>query len=133
VSAGVVNHVSVIAIGLGVIALSVVTNEFMLMAIWVVLGVSRGLIRVTSATVVAEERERPGANVGLASGIYNAGLDAGGVFGPPLAGALAAALGIPTTFQLVAVVMLSLYYLIWFTQRAATRRNQSASPNPGLP
>lgn len=118
----VVNHGAVITLALATVALSLFTNQWLLVAVFVALGVSRGLIRVTSAAAVAEERRRPGARMGLASGVYNAGLDAGAMLGPPLAGLLAATSDIPTTFRAVALALPTLYYAVWFTQRAHERR-----------
>ena len=121
---GIVNHVSLIAMALAMVGLSLFTSEVLLGALFVVLGFSRGLIRVTSATMVAEERERTDANVGMASGVYNAGLDVGTMLGPPVAGVIAATLDIPSTFLLVGLGLPALYYAIWFTQRARTKRPQ---------
>jgi MFS family permease len=121
--AGVVNHVCVVVLALATVALSVITNEIALAVVFAVLGTSRGLLRVTSATMVADEYKRSRASVGQASGVYNAGLDAGTMLGPPVAGALAGALDIPTTFRLVAVVLPVLYYVAWFAQRAYAPRS----------
>jgi len=98
------------------------------MVIFVILGACRGLLRVTSATMVAEERRRPGVGAGLVSGIYNAGMDLADLFSPPFAGALAAILTIPNTFTVVGITLPSIYYLVWFAVRSG--RQQSASPNP---
>jgi MFS family permease len=125
VPVGVVNHVMVVTMALGTISLAVATGDTLLLIIFAVLGTCRGLLRVTSATIVAEERRRPGVGAGLVSGIYNAGSDLAELFGPPLAGALAAALTIPNMMTLVALVLPTFYYVLWFTVRA--RRRQLAS------
>jgi MFS family permease len=117
VPVGVVNHTSVLAMALGTIALSFITTEPLLAALFVLLGTCRGLLRVTSATMIAEQRTRPGASVGMASAVYNAGLDTGNMLGPPVAGILAGALGIPATFRVVALALPAVYYAVWFTQR----------------
>ena len=41
--------------------------------------------------------------VGLASGVYNMGLDIGGIIGPALGGAIASVVGIGSMFQIVAI------------------------------
>ena len=122
VDAGLVNHLSVVAMALATIALSILTHEVALAVVFVVLGACRGLIRVTSATMVAEERKRPGVDVGMASGVYNAGLDAGTMLGPPVAGALAGIMDIPRMFRVVALVLPALYYVVWLAQRARASR-----------
>jgi dipeptide/tripeptide permease len=83
-----------------------------------VIGVSRGLIRVTSATMIADERQRVGPSLGMASALYNGGLDLGGLVAPPVAGALAALVGLPMTFRLVAVALPLVYYALWLGGRS---------------
>ena len=122
VSLQVVNHVIVITMAVGTAALAFVTQVAPLTLLYAVLGMCRGLLRVTSATMLAEERRHHELNVGLTSGVYNSGLDLGSMLGPPAVGALAGAFGIPTTFCVVAVTLPSLYYAIWFAQRARAAR-----------
>jgi predicted MFS family arabinose efflux permease len=62
---------------------------------------------------VADERQRSGGSVGMASAVYNAGLDAGAILGPPAAGVLAGAFDIPTSFRVVALGLPVVYYVIW--------------------
>lgn len=80
-----------------------------LAAVFVAIGLCRGILRVTSAATVAE-LGREGKDVGLASGIYNAGLDVGAILGPTLGGVIASAVGIPLMFQLMAVVSVAAYF-----------------------
>ena len=126
---GIANHASIVMMALGTLALSVFTTDPVLLVVFVVLGVSRGLLRVTSMTIVAEQRGRPGASVGMASGVYNCGLGAGAILGPPIAGALAGVLGIPATFQIVALALPALYYLVWFVHSARPLRRAGAAEN----
>jgi dipeptide/tripeptide permease len=86
--------------------------------LFVLLGVCRGLIRVTTATAVAEEYSRLGSYSGIASGVYNAGLDAGSMLAPPIGGLMAARIGIPNTFRLAAVALPILYYCVWLLIKA---------------
>ncbi len=131
VSVGVVNHTMTITMALALISLTFVTGDTILMLIWVILGTCRGLLRVTSATIVAEERRRPGVSAGLVSGIYNSGSDFADLFGPPLAGALAAALTIPTTFTVVGLTLPAVYYAVWFAVRFQRRRQPSGIATAG--
>jgi len=128
VSVAAVNHTMAIVMALALVSLTFVTGDIILMVIFVILGACRGLLRVTSATMVAEERRRPGVGAGLVSGIYNAGMDLADLFSPPFAGALAAILTIPNTFTVVGITLPSIYYLVWFAAR--TGRQRPSAPNP---
>jgi predicted MFS family arabinose efflux permease len=79
--------------------------------IFVVLGLTRGVLRATSAANIAELRAE-GRDVGLASGVYNAGLDIGGIIGPALGGAVATVFGIGHMFQIVALASLVAWLLV---------------------
>jgi len=132
VNAGLINHLCVLAMAAAAVALPVFTDQLALVAIFVVLGLTRGLIRVTTATAVAEERGSLGPRVGMASGIYNAGLDAGSMLAPPASGAVAGAIGIPNTFWVVGIALPLAYYLVWFGQRARRSRQVTRPRQPSL-
>jgi nitrate/nitrite transporter NarK len=72
--------------------------------------------------MVAEERRRPGVSAGLVSGIYNAGSDLADLLSPPLVGALAAVLTIPTTFTVIGIALPAAYYAVWFAVRTGRQR-----------
>lgn len=122
VPVAVVNHTMTITMALALMSLTFVTGDTMLMVVFVILGTCRGLLRVTSATMVAEERRRPGVGAGLVSGVYNAGMDLADLLSPPLVGALAAVLTIPTTFTVVGIALPATYYVVWFAVRTGRRR-----------
>ncbi len=82
-----------------------------LLALSVVLGLSRGILRVTTSASVAELR-REGREVGLASGVYSAGLDVGSIIGPVVGGVLANAVGIPVMFQLIGLASVGIYFAV---------------------
>ena len=88
-----------------------------LFVVFLTAGLCRGILRVTSAATVAEIRAE-GRDIGLASGVYNAGLDLGAIIGPVAGGLIAAAFGIPVMFQLLAVVSLGLYFAVAFSSKA---------------
>jgi len=73
--------------------------------IFVVSGLARGVLRATSAATIAELRNE-GRDIGLASGIYNSGLDIGTIVGPAVGGVIASAFGIGAMFQIIAVLSL---------------------------
>ncbi|HZO29335.1 MAG TPA: MFS transporter [Chloroflexota bacterium] len=122
VPVAVVNHTMTIVMALALISLPLATSDTILVVLFVILGTCRGLLRVTSATMVAEERRRPGVSAGLVSGVYNAGADLADLFSPPLVGALAAVLTIPTTFTVVGIALPAIYYTVWFVVRTRRQR-----------
>jgi MFS family permease len=126
VPVAVVNHTMTIVMALALISVTFVTSEIIVVVLFGILGACRGLLRVTSATMVAEERSRPGVSAGLVSGIYNAGADITDLFSPPLVGALAAVLTIPTTFTVIGIALPAIYYTVWFAAR--TRRQRARVP-----
>jgi MFS family permease len=79
-----------------------------LLVLFGVNGICRGLLRVTSAATVAEVRAE-GQDVGVASGVYNAGLDVGAIIGPAIGGVVADSVGLGPMFQLVAIGSFLLY------------------------
>ena len=124
VPVAVVNHTMTIVMALALIALTFVTSDAILVVLFGILGACRGLLRVTSATMVAEARSRSGVSTGLVSGIYNAGADLADLFSPPLVGALAAGLTIPITFTLIGIALPSAYYAAWFAVRTVRLRTR---------
>jgi predicted MFS family arabinose efflux permease len=93
---------AVIAWAAGTFAVATTSSVIALGAIFIVLGLCRGVLRATSAANIAELRAE-GRDVGLASGVYNMGLDLGGIIGPTLGGAVASVFGIGPMFQIVAI------------------------------
>lgn len=132
-SADAVNHACVIAMALAVVGLSGLTSPLLLLICFVLLGLSRGLIRVTSATLVADERARLGDRVGMASAVYNAGLDAGTMLAPPITGVLAGLAGIPNAFRIVGLGLPLLYYAIWLVTRKGGQKPAFPDHGSGPP
>jgi predicted MFS family arabinose efflux permease len=93
-----------------------------LIPIFIALGLSRGILRATSAATIAELRAE-GRDVGLASGVYNAGLDIGSIAGPTLGGAVATAVGIPAMFQVVGLVGFG----VWLSVALSSARTRQAA------
>lgn len=99
----------VVVMGAATLLLPMVSGLGAFAALFVVLGLCRGLLRVTTAASVAELR-REGRGVGIASGVYNAGLDVGAIVGPAAGGVIANLVGIPLMFQIMAVASVALYF-----------------------
>lgn len=129
-----VNFWGVILMALSTFLIPALPTFAMLFALFVINGLCRGLLRVTSAATVAEVRAE-GHDVGIASGVYNAGLDIGAIVGPAVGGVVADAFGLGAMFQAIALGSVALYVavalatargreqlrlgLLWRTRRAA--------------
>ena len=100
-----VTLIAVVAAAAAAMALPLSSSLAVLVPIFVVSGLARGVLRATSAATVAELRNE-GRDVGLASGIYNSGLDIGTIVGPALGGLIASAFGIGPMFQIIAALSL---------------------------
>jgi MFS family permease len=100
-----VTLIGVVAAAGAAMALPLSSSLAVLVPIFVVSGLARGVLRATSAATIAELRNE-GRDVGLASGIYNSGLDIGTIVGPALGGVVASAFGIPAMFQIIAALSL---------------------------
>jgi predicted MFS family arabinose efflux permease len=124
-----VNHVLTVATALAMIVMSLTTNEALLVVVFVVLGAARGLIRVTTTAQIAEAQKRGEGQAGMAAAVFSGGMDLGTMLGPPVSGWIAGQLDIPTTFRIVALVLLCFYYAVWFgwRLRGATARAEAGS------
>ncbi|MBI3912811.1 MAG: MFS transporter [Chloroflexi bacterium] len=117
------NHLLVIGWSLAVFVLPWVREPWIFVGLFIAMGLARGLSRVTSATLVAEEKSRDPVGIGLASGIYNMGLDAGALAGPLVAGLVASATGVPAMMRIIPFVMVAIYFsaLVWLNRANARR------------
>ena len=106
-----VNFWTVLAFALGTLVLPYLSSIAILVVVFAVLGIARGLLRVTSAAMVGELRDE-GKDVGIASGVYNAGLDVGAILGPAVGGVLGDAFGLGAMFQIVAISSLVVYFAV---------------------
>lgn len=118
------NHALVVGWSLVVFFLPDMKADWVFIAAFIFMGFARSLSRVTSATIVAEEKAHDAASIGIASGIYNMGLDAGALTGPLIAGFVAHAVGIPTMMRIIPIMMVAIYFgaLVWLNRATATRR-----------
>ena len=106
-----VNFWSVILFGGTTIALGFVLSLPVFFALFLAAGLARGLLRVTSTAQIAELRAE-GHDVGIASGVYNMGLDIGAIVGPAVGGFLGDVFGLAAMFQLVAAASLVAYFAV---------------------
>jgi MFS family permease len=124
---GVVDHrramtVAVVAAAVATAALPLSSSLLVLAPIFIVLGLTRGLLRATSAATIAELRGE-GKDIGLASGVYNSGLDIGAIVGPSIAGAFATVFGIAQMFPIVA----ALSFAVWLAVALSSATTREAA------
>lgn len=111
--------------GLAVAALTISTAVWVLAIAWAGVGLSRGLLRVSSAALVTEATGSAGR--GAASGLYLAGLDVGKIIGPVLGGLGVEALGYEPTFLITGAVVPAVYFALRAViARGARQRPQEA-------
>lgn len=114
----------VIGGGLAAAALTVSHLYLVLAVAWIVIGVSRAILRVASAALVMDAGHDSDRARGAASGIYMAGLDIGKIIGPLVGGVAVGQLGYEPTFLLaglgIPVVFFVFYRRLRRRERAAT-------------
>jgi predicted MFS family arabinose efflux permease len=131
-----VTFFAVVASAVGLAAVPLSNSLVLIVPIFIVLGLTRGILRATSAANIAELRSE-GRDVGLASGVYNMGLDVGGIIGPTLGGAVASIVGIPAMFQLVAGGSFIAWLLVALSTRpareaAGLEKRHTIGPTPEI-
>ena len=106
-----VNFWSVLLFGVATVALGFVSAPAAFFALFLLAGVARGLLRVTSAASIAELRAE-GRDVGISSGVYNMGLDLGAIVGPAVGGFVGDVVGLQSMFQIVGAASLAGYFAV---------------------
>lgn len=86
--------------GAAVAALTVSPRFWVLALAWLLIGLSRGVLRVSSAALLMESSGNGRSERGPASGVYMAGLDVGRIVGPLVGGLGVQTLGFRPTFVL---------------------------------
>ena len=97
----------ILAIAVAVTTLGFATGVIALGAIFAVLGISRGVLRVASGALAVEGSTA--SNHGSASGIYLSGLDLGNILGPIVGGFAAQAFGLRMAFPLIGMSLAVAY------------------------
>ena len=105
------NFWSVLLFGLATVALGFVSTAAAFFALFLLAGIARGLLRVTSAASIAELRAE-GRDVGISSGVYNMGLDLGAIVGPAIGGFVGDLVGLRAMFQIVGAASLAAYFAV---------------------
>jgi MFS family permease len=118
--------VMVLVSGLSVAAIGGIKALVVLGAALATLGLTRGLLRVSSAALVMDEAGETDARRGAASGIYLAGLDLGKVLGPLAGGIGADVIGLRATFLAASVSFPVIYFVL--AALLGRRRGRGAAP-----
>lgn len=103
------------------------TSFLLQIPLFVVAGVSRGLLRVTGSAEAFDSLGGHDRQHGVTSALLYGGLDLGKIAGPLVGGAVAAAWGIPAMFRVVPLAFLALYLVL------ATAARRAPAPTPGVP
>lgn len=106
-----VNFWSVLLFGMTTVALGFVSAPAAFFALFLLAGIARGLLRVTSAASIAELRAE-GRDVGISSGVYNMGLDLGAIVGPAVGGFVGNLVGLQSMFVIVGVASVAAYFAV---------------------
>ena len=100
------------------------TSFLLQIPLFLVAGVSRGLLRVTGSADAFDSLPHDDRQHGITSALLYAGLDLGKIAGPVAGGAVAAVWGIPAMFRVVPLTLLAVYLILI----AAARRVPGATP-----
>lgn len=107
---------------------SVASSFLLQIPLFLAMGVSRGLLRVTGSTEAfdAADDER---SQGMVAALLFAGLDLDKLLGPLSAGFTAEAFGLATMFRIVPVVLLLVYLPLEFVARRSLARRPARRPD----
>lgn len=108
--------------GLAVAALAILTEYRWLVACWVIIGLTRGVLRVSSSAIMMDASS--GQDRGTASGVYLAGLDVGRIVGPLIGGVAVQQIGFQGTF-LVTGLLTPFIFLIMNRRLSAREARRS--------
>lgn len=109
VSTRTINIASITILAVAVAVIPLVGRLPLLLAlVFLIQGCCRGIARVTSSTLIAEERGKS-AKLGTASAWYNAGYDLGSIFGPLFGGLMASTIGTERVLVLIPIMLAPTY------------------------
>lgn len=120
---------ALLAVSAGTVAvLPSISSYVLLIPVFALNGLSRGLLRVTTvaAAMTVIRREQAGA----AAAAMTAGLDVGRMAGPLIGGLVASLFGLPAMFRVVPLAFLALYLILY---PLAGRRFGGRSPAAEVP
>jgi MFS family permease len=100
---------------------SVIDSFLLQIPLFLIAGVSRGLLRVTGSADAFEGSGEDERRHGVTAALLYGGLDLGKIAGPVIGGVVAGAFGIATMFRVVPLGFLVLYLLLAIPARRALR------------
>jgi MFS family permease len=100
---------------------SVIDSFLLQIPLFLVAGVSRGLLRVTGSADAFEGADEDERTHGVTAALLYGGLDLGKIAGPVIGGVVAGAFGIATMFRVVPLGFLVLYLVLAIPARRALR------------
>jgi DHA1 family multidrug resistance protein-like MFS transporter len=100
---------------------SVIDSFLLQIPLFLVAGVSRGLLRVTGSADAFEGADEDERTHGVTAALLYGGLDLGKIAGPVIGGIVAGAFGIATMFRVVPLGFLVLYLVLAIPARRALR------------
>lgn len=113
---------------LAVAGLALVVDYRLLVLCWVTLGLTRGILRVSSSALMMDASD--GHDRGTASGVYLAGLDVGRIIGPLVGGVSVQLLGYQGTFLAAGLVTPLLFLVMDRVLSAAALRRSGTATGP---
>jgi MFS family permease len=112
--------------------LPTMTTMLSLTALMVAIGLVRGIAMVANTVSLAADVDETRVSRGLATGIYYASRDLGGIAGPVVGGLVAGVVGIDAMFRLVPALGLAAY-VIGLAASARFRPRRAPAPAGGVP
>jgi predicted MFS family arabinose efflux permease len=101
--------------------------------LFLAIGMSRGLLRVTGSTDAFEAVDDHERQHGLTAALVHSGLDIGKIAGPVIGGVAAELAGLAAVFRVLPAVLLGLYVALFLAARSAVknvRHGVSGASNP---
>jgi MFS family permease len=107
---------------------SVITSFVLQIPLFLIAGLSRGLLRVTGSADAFEGAGEDERRHGVTAALLYGGLDLGKIAGPVIGGVVAGLFGIPTMFRVVPIGFLVVYLVLAIPARRAVQARMTSQP-----
>jgi len=107
---------------------SVITSFVLQIPLFLIAGLSRGLLRVTGSADAFEGAGEDERRHGVTAALLYGGLDLGKIAGPVIGGVVAGLFGIPTMFRVVPIGFLVVYLVLAIPARRAVQATMTSQP-----
>jgi len=101
--------------------------------LFLAVGLSRGLLRVTGSAEAFEAVEEHERQYGVTAALLHGGLDVGKIAGPLVGGVVAQVAGLAAVFQVLPALLLAIYAALFLAARRAEKKERqgvSGASNP---